>query len=382
MLEPLTFATTNKDCTIQIWHALIADMVTKTIYTDSFMVVVDVGAVPPTEAWLEETTYLIDKSGHTTAIIAQTDAPTSGVSLQPVPFTPVNAQISLAASSTTSPNPTHTPPSQKSGPSSTIIAVASVGVIIGMVIMAATLYLLRRRGIRARLRAQSSPPSSGDSASNVSSTSQNSIEKSILESKAAQGFKSTKWAEEGLPSWEAFLKEVEREYERFDESKMSSSEGYGSRFGGSGKPENISELKERYDQLIANHHGGVPRVGPGSTDTGFRSPTMDFPLSSMQTDPKLGQVTDHNTGDMHPILVPQPTSILKRPARKELKFMDAVQRKLGTGNENRNTPTSIEMKAAVTKKSVKFGENEIREFGRTPLPSSAGSVFSRESWDE
>lgn len=44
------------------------------------MVVIDIGgAAAATAEWLEETTYLIDASGHTTAMYAQTDEPTLGV---------------------------------------------------------------------------------------------------------------------------------------------------------------------------------------------------------------------------------------------------------------------------------------------------------------
>ena len=69
-------------------------MVTSTIYTDSQLVIVDIGSVPAAAPWLEQTTYLIDQSGHTTAILAQTDAPTSGVTLKPVPYTTL-AQIAV-----------------------------------------------------------------------------------------------------------------------------------------------------------------------------------------------------------------------------------------------------------------------------------------------
>lgn len=69
-------------------------MVTSTIYSNSQIVVIDIGSVPATVPWLEQTTYLIDQSGHTTAVLAQTDQPTGGVILSPVPYT-APAQIAL-----------------------------------------------------------------------------------------------------------------------------------------------------------------------------------------------------------------------------------------------------------------------------------------------
>ena len=69
-------------------------MVTKTVYVDSTMVVIDIGGVAvATVEWLEETTYLIDASGHMTAMYAQTDESTLGVQLQPVLYTPVQAFV-------------------------------------------------------------------------------------------------------------------------------------------------------------------------------------------------------------------------------------------------------------------------------------------------
>ena len=51
------------------------------------MVVVTIESIPESAPWLGQTTYLIDPMGHTTAILAQTDQPTAGVTLAPVPYT-------------------------------------------------------------------------------------------------------------------------------------------------------------------------------------------------------------------------------------------------------------------------------------------------------
>ena len=78
-------------------------MSAKTIYSDSQMVVVTVELIPNTAPWLGQTTYLIDPMGHTTAILAQTDQPTAGVTLAPVPYTTLaQAQAPLPSNTASS----------------------------------------------------------------------------------------------------------------------------------------------------------------------------------------------------------------------------------------------------------------------------------------
>ena len=123
------------------------------------MVVVDVGSAPATAPWLQETTYLIDSSAHTTAVIAQTNKPTSGVALQPKPFTPANAQVQVPQTpAPTSPTaPTTRPLSQAQAAShgrpAIFIAGAVVGALIGVLIAALTFYFFKRRRRRIRLQA-------------------------------------------------------------------------------------------------------------------------------------------------------------------------------------------------------------------------------------
>ena len=62
------------------------------IYSDSQMVVVTIESIPNSAPWLGQTTYLIDAMGRTIAILAQTDQPTGGVTLAPVPYT-TQAQV-------------------------------------------------------------------------------------------------------------------------------------------------------------------------------------------------------------------------------------------------------------------------------------------------
>lgn len=329
-------------------------MVTKTIYTDLYQVVVDIGAVPPTEEWLQETTYLIDKLGHTTAILAQTDQPTQGVSLQPVPFTPAGAQVSLVAPPTTTPSLAPTVSHSNSGNPNTVIALAAVGVIFGVVIMAATLYLLRRRALRQRLGVHGSPLFSEDSAASGSLSSSNGVESFFDEFKTSRGEKAALPTEEVMPSGDD-VQEVEREGEYLDASKISSGEGFGS---------NTAKSKQRQDGLPDRHRSLGGNVGLAA-NTWEALPAIKTSLfTTRQTGEQMGAVA-------------QPTSILKRPARKGLRLMDAVQGMLGMDDKIDDPGTKI----GAVKKTVTFGNAEIREFGRTPLPSSAGSILSRDNAD-
>lgn len=76
-------------------------MSANTIYSDSHMVVVTIESIPNSAPWLGQTTYLIDPMGHTTAILAQTDQPTGGVTLAPVPYTTL-AQAPLPSNTASS----------------------------------------------------------------------------------------------------------------------------------------------------------------------------------------------------------------------------------------------------------------------------------------
>lgn len=331
-------------------------MVTKTVYTDLYQVVIDIGAVPPTEEWLQETTYLIDRLGHTTAILAQTDQPTQGVSLQPLPFTPAGAQVSLGAPPTTTPGLAPTASHLNSGNSDTVIGLAAVGVVFGVVIMAATLYLLRRRALRQRRRAHGSLLFSEDSAGSGSSTSSNRVEKFFDEFKTSRGEKPALTTEEVMPSGDG-IPEVEREHENLDATSISSGEGFGS---------DSAKFKQGHDQLPDRHRSISAHVG-FAANTWEALPAIKVSLSTTrQTGEKMGAVA-------------QPTSILKRPARKGLRLMDAVQGMLGI--EDGSRMAAPEPKTGAVKKTVTFGNAEIREFGRTPLPSSAGSILSRDNAD-
>ena len=352
-------------------------MVTQTIYTDAFMVVIDIGAVPPTAEWLEETTYLIDSAGHTTAMIAQTDQPTAGVTLQPVPYTPAQALLTNNVPSPTTPparaasatgpiaiNPTATSTaSTHKRDSSMTYALVGVGAMLGVLVAAVTVYLLRRRNKRKRFSVFGQNTGSTDSSSSL-----NSLEKLVEGTKGSQGVISRESNQEEMPSWEDFLKEVENIYERFDNTTvLSSSKGSDSRSDGS-RP-TMSELQEKYDELWRTKHSPPTQRDP---------PTSNLPPLPKQTVRERSELTERK---MTPTQTIGPVSILRWPARTG--FIGAVHSIISNSNadaaeadEGSNPGQKQERKV---KKGVRFGENEIREFGATPLPSRTNSMLSRES---
>lgn len=179
-----------------------------------------------------------------------------------------------------------------------------------------------------------------------------------------------------LPTWEDFLEEAKREYGQFDESENSSSEGFHPSSESTGGRQSTAGLRERYVRLIAHRSNTRPNAGPGP-DTWDRLPAIEEPASTTRQTKKVGYF---DRGILR--AVAQPTSILKHSgasARKEMSLMDAVQRKLGV-EDGKPKWEDVETKPAAfnNKKTVRFGIAEIREFGRTPLPSNAGSMFS---WD-
>ncbi|CAF9903839.1 MAG: hypothetical protein ALECFALPRED_003004 [Alectoria fallacina] len=297
-------------------------MVTSTIYSDSQTVVIDVGSVPATAPWLEQTTYLIDQSGYTTAVLAQTDQPTPGVTLAPVPYP--------ATPTTTAPTPTSvtlTPVPYTTTPTTTVLTLTLVtgrtpmpavtvagtviGVVAGIALTLALVCYLRQRIRSNRLRSKF-----------LLHTSQ----------AAAQA-----WPPAGRdPSWEEFLKETEEYAERFDESTVLSSEGNGSGLG---------------DE---SYQGGYRRT---------------YVASAVRCSPSTIAPAQAHLG--------QPTSILKRPA--PLKIANMAQGTFETEDEQDNRDVPATRKLALAKKGVRFGIDQIREFGRTPFGSTAGSVVDHGS---
>ena len=362
-------------------------MVTQTIYTDAYMVVIDIGAVAPTAEWLEETTYLIDSAGHTTAMIAQTDQPTDGVSLQPVPYTPAQALLTNnvpssttpsagAAASATSPttsNPTatSTTSTHKREPSMTYTLVG-VGAILGVLLATLTVYLLRRRSKRKHLSVYGNNITSTDSSSSL-----NSLEKLVEGTKRTQGVFSYLSNREEMPSWEDFLKEVEDIYERFDNTTILSS-SKGSDFRSDGSRLTMSELQEKYDEIWRAKHSPPTQQDPRSSNAVIGSPTSNLPPLPKQTLREKSELTERQ---MTPTHTSGPVSILRWPARKGFigAVHDIISNTTADAAEVDKGPNPGQKQERKAKKGVRFGDNEIHEFGATPLPSRTNSMLSRES---
>lgn len=354
------------------------------------MVVIDIGAVAPTAEWLEETTYLIDSAGHTTAMIAQTDQPTAGVTLDPVPYTPAQALLSNNVPSSTTPpagatsstSPTTSPTAVKPTATSTTsthkrdssmtYTLVGVGAILGVLIAALTVYLLRRRNKRKRLSVFGQNIGSTESSSSL-----NSLEKIVEGTRRTQGVFSRGTNREEMPSWEDFLKEVEDIYERFDNTTiLSSSKGSDSKSDGS-RP-TVSELQERYDELWRTKHSPPTKQESNSSNAIIGSPTSNLPPLPKQTLREKSELTERKTT---PTQAVGPVSILRWPARKG--FIGAAHSILSNtaadAEEVGEGPNPGQKQERKVKKGVRFGNNEIREFGATPLPSRTNSMISRES---
>ncbi len=424
-------------------------MATSTIYSDWQLVVVDIGSVPATWPWPQQTIYLIDPSGHTTAVAVQTDG---GVTLEPVSYTaqaqtatptaaaeglpllwvykgcytdnvnartlsqllpfqqPNNANLTVQScislcyqhgysiaglkfqnqcfcddaiynggtpapsqsdcnlpcpgnatevcggtnrisiysyepmakhmsaavqtgrqtSRPTTPEPTATPvptdATARTPKPAIIVAAAVIGLVAGIAITVALVYL-RRRIRSKRLRA-----------------------KSLLQ---ASRVPSQAWPPaESVPSWDDFVKETEGHYTRFDESTMLSNEGNGSGLGlqstQAGQRPSFPELRERYEELQLSHQQ-ASQARSGSSDTYVALPAGFSPPARVPVQGHLGQ----------------PTSILKRPATPGI--TDMAQNTIEMEDRQGSRDVSTTRNLALAKKGVRFGVNQIREFGRSPF---------------
>ena len=248
-------------------------MSTTTIYSDAYMVVVEHPRGIETAPWLDEATYLIDANGKTTGLLEQTEKPTSGVSLEPVPFTPVQAAVINSAAITSPPSAASTQtPDASSSPRSTslsptvTIALAVLGTVLVLILVGVSWYLLRQRHKKAQVR--------------------------------------------------------------IDDSKLRS-------------PDNFWQS----------------------------SPVDDVSASPPQSllEPAEKKV---------PISMPR--SILKPTKAVDAKgWRGTVQNVFKRTDDEENKPNMVERRDASKKKGVTFGEDQVRVFGRTPLPSRTVSLLSR-----
>lgn len=420
-----------------------AETVINMIYSDSQIVVVTIGSFPNTAPWIGQTAFLVDSLGHTTAVLAQTNQPTSGVTLAPAPYTtqaptplpskpanklplgwayegcyndmyPTTRALSLkqpydpnltvqacvwscyqlgysisglenskqcfcgndilnggtladwdydcnrpcsgnrteicggndklsvysnrtlatsnSASAqtpelTTSVVPTIAPSltpanSRTPTPAATIAAVV-IGAVAGVTIMVAVIFYLYRRMKRNR------------------------VQKSQTQTDVTPAWPLA----DRVRSWEEFTKDIDEYYTRCDESMSE----LGLKTAGSGYRPSLPELRERYEQL--------QREKQKITHTDSKSPDAYFASTAWYSPPQVP-----------PARAPldQPTSILKHPTRTRM--TDKAQRVLHGENEQGRKGIPGTRNLGLAKKCVRFGVNQIREFGRSPFVSQGSHL--------
>ena len=360
-------------------------MVASTMYHDSSVVIIDLGESVNggTQPWLEMTTYLLDVAdGQTTAIIAQTDRPTSGITQTPVPFTPVNAGVAPGAAAPTAATSTSSPSSAQATakPSTTTTAMGVSGGVICIIVIATIYYFYRRYKRRSRLREDKKIFESPSSLSTSSLPSPNSLEKGgkyapSTKARAKNGGNSAESFSEKT-NWDAFVEDVRKEYERFDESKESSTEIYGSHVGeGSsqgGFHETASLRQERLYRLRAQNHSPPPQAGnrkPSKILTAFGGSSP--PLRQSES----GEVRELISILKRPLTTPADAAAESAPTATRGWFA-TIQTMFGREGDTYK-PTFAEEKPPARRKGVTFGDNEVREFGRTPMASRSTSMASR-----
>lgn len=151
-----------------------------------------------------------------------------------------------------------------------------------------------------------------------------------------------------VPSWEDFSEATEEYYAKFDESMMDLREG-----GRSGlSPQSLhvehrpsmSDLRKTYEVQLNNLQ--VYQAGSNSSHKYVVSPRKHLPTSRLAVKEYLGQTT----------------SILKRPETPA-----STVTAQGTFELEDSQVSNITGNLARAKKGVRFGVNQIREFGRTPV---------------
>ncbi|KAL9118303.1 MAG: hypothetical protein Q9187_005153 [Circinaria calcarea] len=352
-------------------------------YSPGLFAIVKVPETDRFHPWNAWTTFLLDSAGQTTAIRARTGE--EGDFQRP--FTPVNAAVAsttappspsqprVSTTTSTSPSlPTNSPPPK--GPSAIMMSMISVGVVFVLVLVVAGFFLWRRA---ARKRELSSQGSSYDSS--LSSD----------EKPSSTSIKAWKLRPPGKTTWDNFMGEIDGEYARFDESKISSNGDYPSRIGEGtssqgGYRETAEEKQERLWRLTNRGHSPPPSsldalggekdgqsvdFGHGYDTIGSRpwrsKAALRFPLSSILKRP------------------PTPT-----PSMAGIPGADLSQSSfVGVGNlpdskaGHTYKPSFIkrdsapEVKRTKKIKGVRFGEDQVREFGRTPMGSRATSVLEQ-----
>ncbi|KAI9875065.1 MAG: hypothetical protein M1830_008975 [Pleopsidium flavum] len=439
-------------------------MVTATIYSNSALVVVDIGdngEVP----WLEETTYLLNKAGKTTATIAQTVQPSSQTGTGPstLPFVAgsstafdastasvtresflLHGQATPSSSSSSSsaappPNTITTPPSPlttslqslSSSPTSTATDVAvrppstssvvapaatpskplilntAMGVaaaILTAVLIGAVYYFYRRHYKKTAYKRSNelsaeakwiSPSFSPTSINMEGNTFAARAMREEMKSLAAEekGEIQQTWSQQ----WPQEKPTLDREPGRFAKSDRTPIAHYS------------SDLSDGYDQQEKRLYGlrdQNQRTSPQQSSS-RPSRTIAIPQgSSLPPLPKqtvsyidalsngVGNLPTHETqrspdirfthneyvstvpptaqnGSTIPQAITNLTSILKPPPTEPKSLLSKAQ-SLFTSTPDYK-PTFADPKPQVRNKGVTFGEDQIREFGLTPVGSSVGS---------
>lgn len=323
------------------------------------MVVIDIGTPPATEPWLEETTYLIDSSGHTTAIVAQTDQPTAGVALQPIPFTPANRQalnnpsatrksteLPTATTSpgiTPAPNPTATStsatPTLRNSPPITIVAGAAVGAALVLIITGAVVYLLQRRSKRNRRRIDDrfEMDNSWDDEKTGSPDSFDSWD-TLGVAQSARAAEREERHTHGLKS----LQEMEKDYKIFN--SMTDRDRHA-----------LLEYEARNNRILRKDQA----------ESGSLSTIAALPQSGLQqqTSREARDHTDRGTAHeragpaAQPAQPAQPASILKRPAHEGTQ--DAVRGEFDSEHTPAESPNNTGATAQRARKVVNVRRDDL-----------------------
>lgn len=332
-------------------------MVTATIYSSAGTKIIDIGDTG-LQPWLQETTYLMDQLGRTTATIAQTVSPTwqSGTGPFATPFvtgpapildttttvpsstitTPPNPpSLSLSNSTVSGSNVVTTgagiPPATATAKSpmlNTILGVA-IGVLVGLLIGVAY-YFYRRRNQKRKARKESGSSGSEDNWSDNTSPPPIDYEKVMSVSRAMGRIKAV-----------------------FDtKGQDDTDEGWSQRW-----PQDMSERpKQSQNELKIrvshDEYTGTPPP-PFDADDPTRPPAA-APVSILKQPPVEPRTT----------LIETAHTLLKRAPTYE--------------------PIYAEKKPPVRNKGVRFGPDEVREFGLTSVasrePSLDGSDANSDGW--
>lgn len=155
-----------------------------------------------------------------------------------------------------------------------------------------------------------------------------------------------------VKSWEEFMEATKEHYARLDESIMRSVECNGSGLGlksaDFGFRPSLAELRQEYERLRRTKQD-PPYVNFDSSDRYLAPPAMDLPLQRAPARAQKGQ----------------PTSILKDP--RPTVTSNRAHNSFDKEEEQDPRRFSVLNKRGLAKKCVRFGVNQIREFGRSPF---------------